>query len=192
VCGKQGVKMKRRKARIFRESFQLKIVRNLIFAGFFSLVILALLGYMILFWSSTAQEMGLRHSGSPLFLNLAKVFLIVSVLLFGLILWVSFLISRNLFGPLVRLRNHMEELNKGEKLDSIRFRRSDELVFHYLSEQFNQLTYKVVNLKKEVKDIEREISDFIDRNKTAIVTKESFIPFVQELKEKVLSITKNN
>ena len=184
--------MKRRKARIFRESFQLKIVRNLIFAGFFSLVILALLGYMILFWSSTAQEMGLSHSSSPVFLNLAKVFLTVSILLLGLILWVSFLISRNLFGPLVRLRNHMRELNKGEKLNSIRFRRSDELIFHYLSEQFNQLTVKVANLKKEVKDIEREISDFIDGNKTGIVTKESFIPFVQELKEKVVSITKNN
>ena len=72
------------------------------------------------------------------------------------------------------------------------FQRSDELIFHYLSEQFNQLTDKVVNLKKEVKDIEREISDFIDRNKTGIETKESFIPFVQELKEKVISITKNN
>jgi len=91
------VKTERRKPRIFNEVFKLKIVRILISFGVFSLAILALLGYMILFWTSAAEEIGLAYSGTVLFINLAKVFLIITVVLLGLVMWVSFLISRNLF-----------------------------------------------------------------------------------------------
>lgn len=182
--------MDRRKPRIFKESFQLKIVRTLISIGIFSLVILALLGFVVLFWSSATKTMELAGSGNHLFFYLLKVFLIVTIILLGLILWISFLISRNLFGPLLRLRNHMEMLIKGEDPDKIRFRKSDELEFHYLSEPFNQLIDKVTTLRMEAKAIEKDITDFLEKNEKGMMKKEATIPFVQELKTKITSLTR--
>lgn len=183
--------MDRRKPRIFKESFQLKIVRTLISFGIFSLVILALLGFVVLFWLPAAKDIGLEHTGSTLFLNLTKVFLVVTVVLLGLILWISFLISRNLFGPLNRLRNHMEMLIRGEDPEKIRFRKSDELEFHYLSEPFNQLIDSVTDLKKGTKEIEKDITDFLERNEKGMIKESGVIPFIKELKTKVASLTKH-
>ncbi len=182
--------MDRRKPRVFKESFQLKIVRTLISLGVFSLVMLALLGYMVLFWSSAAKGIGLEHAGSTLLMNLAKVFLIATVILLGLILWISYLISRNLFGPLNRLRNNMEKLIKGDDPDSIKFRKSDELEFHYISEPFNQLVDKISHLRNEAKVLENEIADFIEKNAKGIIKKKAIEPFLREIKTKVGSLTK--
>lgn len=182
--------MDRRKPRIFNEVFKLKIVRILISFGVFSLAILALLGYMILFWTSAAEEIGLGYSGTVLFINLAKVFLIITVVLLGLVMWVSFLISRNLFGPLIRLRNNMEMLIRGEDPDNVRFRRTDELVFHYLSEPFNQIIERLKNLNKDVKEVEKGISDFIEKTEKGMIKKKAFVLFAEELKTKVAALAK--
>lgn len=182
--------MDRRKPRIFKQAFQLKIVRTLLSFGVFSLAILALLAYMILFWTTAAEEIGLGYSATVLFINLAKVFLIITVVLLGLVLWVSFLISRNLFGPLVRLKNNMEMLIKGENPNRVRFRRTDELVFHYLSEPFNQIIERIKNLNKEVKEIEKGISDFLEETEKGMIKKTAFVLFAEELKTKVVSLSK--
>jgi sensor histidine kinase YesM len=181
--------MDRRKARVFKESFQLKIVRTLISLGIFSLVLLALIGYLVLFWSSAAREIGLAHSGTTLLLNLAKIFLVVTVLLLGLVLWISYLISRNLFGPLTRLRNSMKKLIKGHDPDTIRFRKSDELEFHYISEPFNELVDRVVNLKKEVDGLRTSINDFLEKHNKGMIKKNAIIPYIEELKTKIDSLT---
>lgn len=182
--------MDRRKPRIFKESFHLKIVRTLISIGVFSLVLLALLGLIVLFWLPAVKTMGLTGSGKLLFLNLLKVFLIVTIILLGLILWISFLISRNLFGPLTRLRNHVEKLIRGKSLDKIRFRKSDELEFHYLSEIFNQLMDRETMFRKDAEMIEKDIADFLEQNKKGIIKKSAFIPFIQEIKTRLSSLTK--
>lgn len=182
--------MDRRKPRVFKESFQLKIVRTLISLGIFSLVMLALIGYLVLFWSSAAREIGLAHSGSALFWNLAKIFLVVTVILLGLVLWISYLISRNLFGPLTRLRNSMEKLIKGHDPDTIRFRKSDELEFHYISEPFNELVDRIVNLNKEVGELRANINDFLEKNEKGMIKKNAVIPYIEELKAKVEALTK--
>jgi methyl-accepting chemotaxis protein len=182
--------MDRRKPRVFKESFQLKIVRTLISLGVFSLVLLALIGYLVLFWSSAAREIGLAQSGATLFWNLAKIFLVVTVILLGLVFWISYLISRNLFGPLTRLRNNMEKLIKGHDPDTIRFRKSDELEFHYISEPFNKLIDRIVGLKRDVKELENNIKDFLEKHEKGMIKKNAVIPYIQELKTKVESLTK--
>ncbi len=182
--------MDRRKPRVFRESFQLKIVRTLITLGIFSLVMLALIGYLVLFWSSAAKEIGLTHSGTTLFWNLAKIFLIVTVILLGLVLWISYLISRNLFGPLTRLRNNMEGLIRGDDPSSLRFRKSDELEFHYISEPFNELVDRIVNLKKDINELQENINGFLEKHDKGMIKKNAAIPYIEELKTKIGSLTK--
>jgi methyl-accepting chemotaxis protein len=182
--------MDRRKARVFKESFQLKIVRTLISLGIFSLVMLAIIGYLVLFWSSAARDMGLVRSGANLIWNMAKVFLIVTVILLGLVFWISYLISRNLFGPLTRLRGNMERLMRGDDPSALRFRKSDELEFHYISEPFNELVDRIVDYKKEVKELKESISDFLDKNKKGMIKKNMIMPYIEELKTKVDSLTK--
>ena len=81
-------------------------------------------------------------------------------------------------------------LIEGKDPDTIRFRKSDELEFHYISEPFNQLVDKVLEQRKQAKELERDITDFIDKNEKGMVKKVSCIPFVKELKDKVKSITK--
>jgi|GEM_PF-5514395 len=182
--------MDRRKARVFKESFQLKIVRTLISIGVFSLVILALLGVIVLFWLPAVKTMGLADSGRFLFLNLLKVFLIVTIILLGLVLWISFLISRNLFGPLTRLRNHMEMLIRGEDPETIKFRQSDELEFHYLSEPFNKIIDRITGMENNVKTLEKEVGDFLEKNDKGMIKKSAFVPFARELKDKISSLSK--
>lgn len=180
--------MNRRKPRIFKDTFRLKTVRTLIFVGLFSLVVLGVFGYMLLFWEPVVVEIGLIHTGSALFLNLAKVFLIITVILLGLILWISFLISRNLFGPLLRLRKHMEMLIDGEDPDKIRFRKTDELEFHYISEPFNKVIDREMGIKKEAQAVETEITTFLRRSKEGIMKKRAAIPFIEGLKVKMLTL----
>ena len=182
--------MDRRKAKVFKESFHLKIVRTLISIGVFSLVVLALLGVIVLFWLPAVKTMGLTGSGRFLFLNLLKVFLLVTVILLGLVLWISFLISRNLFGPLTRLRNHMEMFIRGDDPETIKFKQSDELEFHYLSEPFNQIIDRVSNLENNVKDLERQIDDFLEKSEKGMLKKSAFIPFVKELRTKIKAFSK--
>ncbi len=182
--------MDRRKPRVFKESFQLKIVRTLVSLGVFSLVLLALIGYLVLFWSPAAREIGLAQSGTTLLWNLAKVFLIVTIILLGLVFWISYLISRNLFGPLTRLRNSMEKLISGHDPDTIRFRKSDELEFHYISEPFNELIDRVVNLKKEVEALKKSINDFLEKQHKGMIKQNAVIPYIEELKTKIESLTK--
>ena len=182
--------MDRRKARVFKESFQLKIVRTLISLGIFSLVMLAIIGYLVLFWSPAAREMGLAGSGTTLLWNLAKVLLIVTVILLGLVFWISYLISRNLFGPLTRLRGNMERLIRGDDPSTLRFRQSDELEFHYISEPFNELVDRIVHLKKEVQELKESIGDFLDKNEKGMIKKNMVVPYVEELQTKVETLTK--
>lgn len=182
--------MDRRRPRVFKESFQLKIVRTLISLGVFSLVLLALIGYLVLFWSPAAREIGLAQSGTTLLWNLAKVFLVVTVVLLGLVLWISYLISRNLFGPLTRLRNSMERLIGGHDPDTIRFRKSDELEFHYISEPFNELVDRIVSLKRQIAELRTSIDDFLKKNEKGMIKKNAVIPYIEELKTKVESLTK--
>jgi signal transduction histidine kinase len=182
--------MDRRKPKIYRESFQLKIVRTLISLGVFSLVILALLGFLLLYWTPAAREMGLSGSGTGLLVNLAKVFIIVTVVLVVLVLWISFLISRNLFGPLKRLKRNMELLIQGKDADEIRFRKSDELEFHYISDPFNQLVDKVSKLRKETVDLEEEVSDFLEKKEKGMIKQKGYITFIKEIKDKLSSLKK--
>jgi len=134
--------------------------------------------------------MGLIGSGKFLFLNLLKIFLILTVILLGLILWISYLISKNLFGPLTRLRNHMEMLIRGEDPETIKFRQSDELEFHYLSEPFNQIIDRITGIENNVKNLEKELQDFLEKTKKGMIKESGFITFAQELKTKIESLTK--
>ena len=182
--------MDRRKPRVFKEPFHLKIVRELITIGVFSLVILALLCIIVLFWGQAASVMQLQGSGRIVFLNLLKAFVVISVILLGLVLWISVLISRNLFGPLLRLRSNMERLLKGESPERIRFRKSDELEFHYISEPFNQLSDMIITYKKELNELEEKISAFLEGNKKGTIKNTAALPFIEELKTKITSLKK--
>lgn len=182
--------MDRRRARVFKDSFQLKIVRTLISTGIFSLVLLALLGFVALFWLPAARELELSATGSALFVNLLKIFLIVTVVLLGLIFWISYLISRNLFGPLTRLRQSIESLLKGKDPDDIKFRKSDELEFHYISEPFNQLVDRIIDIRKGVKGLDGDITDVLDKYEKGMIKQKGMVKFVEELKGKLASLKK--
>lgn len=182
--------MDRRRLKIFKESFQLKIVRTLVFVSIFSLVIFAMLGYMILFWSSAAEELGLARSATSLFLNLAKVFLVVTLILMGLVFWISYLISRNLLGPLKRLRDSIEKLIKTKNPKILRFRKSDELEFHYISEAFNELVDRQTYLNQKVTEIEKDIANFLKENEKGMIKRKGIIPFVEEIRTRVISLNK--
>ncbi|OQX51270.1 MAG: hypothetical protein B5M53_11150 [Candidatus Cloacimonas sp. 4484_209] len=155
--------MDRRKPRVFKEPFQLKIVRELITIGVSSLVILALLCIVVLFWGQAASVMQLQGSGRIVFLNLLKAFVVISVILLGLVLWISVLISRNL---------------------------SDELEFHYISEPFNQLSDMIFTYKKELGELEEKISAFLEGNKKGTIKKTAALPFIEELKTKITALKK--
>jgi signal transduction histidine kinase len=182
--------MDRRRVRVFRDSFQLKIVRTLISIGIFSLVLLALLGFVVLFWLPAARELELSASGSVLFINLVKIFLIVTVVLLGLIFWISYLISRNLFGPLTRLRKNIERLLKGENPEDIKFRKSDELEFHYISEPFNQLADRMLEIREGVNGLEKDITDVLDKYEKGMIKQKGMVKFVEELKGKITAMKK--
>jgi len=84
----------------------------------------------------------------------------------------------------------MEMLIRGEDPDNVRFRRTDELVFHYLSEPFNQIIERLKNLNKDVKEVEKGISDFIEKTEKGMIKKKAFVLFAEELKTKVAALAK--
>ncbi|RKZ21851.1 hypothetical protein DRQ16_03060 [bacterium] len=137
----------RRKRLHLAHAWRLRIMRFVFISSFFILILLGFAIYSFTLWSpiqKSLMQMGEAASFLVSAINGAlKSLLLVFIAFLGYITVILFLLARQFIGPLVRLGKVMDDVAQRKYLERLRFRRTDEAIFHEIASDFNKILERI-------------------------------------------------